>query len=231
MPAFVRALFIKSSTEVELSYCTKKQAHQVSLLHVPAALWNGLFYVLNSANKNKVWQNFEFFLSFLTKIHAVLNGLKRSKTLFLPCFFYPKCTKKPLKHWILAVFQIWTWGESNPCPKAYSFRHLPLQSFYWGFPRRHAGWQACRFGSFIKSSISAKLWKRSTPHLFDARRIAAENYSADNAALRQRTLRNYRLRLNLGSRLMTRSRSPRMASQTSKPPSKPVQALTYYMSI
>lgn len=24
MPAFVRALFIKSSTEVELSYCTKK---------------------------------------------------------------------------------------------------------------------------------------------------------------------------------------------------------------
>ena len=24
MPAFVRALFIKSSTEVELSYCTKR---------------------------------------------------------------------------------------------------------------------------------------------------------------------------------------------------------------
>ena len=130
MPAFVQALFIKSSTEVELSYCTKKQAHQVSLLHVPAALWNGLFYVLNSANKDKVWQNFEFFLSFLTKIHAVLNGLKRSKAAFLPCFFHQKCTKKPLKHWILAVFQVWTWGESNPCPKAYSFRHLPLQSFY-----------------------------------------------------------------------------------------------------
>ena len=157
----------------------------------------------------------------MTPFFSVWNGLKRY---FCPVFSTQNVQKKPLKHWILAVFQVWTWGESNPCPKAYSFRHLPLQSFYWGFPRRHAGWQACRFGSFIKSSISAKLWKRSAPHLFDARRIAAENYSADNAALRQRTLRNYRLRLNLGSRLMTRSRSPRMASQTSKPPSKPVQA-------
>ena len=26
---------------------------------------------------------------------------------------------------------IWTWRESNPRPKAYPFRHLPSQSFFF----------------------------------------------------------------------------------------------------
>ena len=35
MPVFVRALFIKSSTEVELSYCTKKISDNIQLIEIP----------------------------------------------------------------------------------------------------------------------------------------------------------------------------------------------------
>ena len=64
MPAFVRALFIKSSTEVELSYCIKKESclqdsppaagrfSDIIPLRRSAILPGGLFYVIGTLRSN-----------------------------------------------------------------------------------------------------------------------------------------------------------------------------------
>ena len=78
MPAFVRALFIKSSTEVELSYCITKglsnSLYFMCLQHFETVSFTFLT-VRIKIKFDKILRN--FFLSFLTKIHAVF---KRSET-------------------------------------------------------------------------------------------------------------------------------------------------------
>ena len=82
------------------------------------------------------------------------------------------------------------------------------------------------FGSFIKSSISSKLWKRSAPQVLKPVIQTAGSPEPTAAEIRQRTLIYYCLRLFLSYGLL-RGPVPRMASPTSKPPSKPVQALVW----
>ena len=119
---------------------------------------------------------------------------------------------------------LWTWGESNPCPKAYSSRHLPSQSSFWHSlgrtPNDRLTASVASWFLLLPQSFGSKV-----PHRIWCRLRKLWATSGRQAALRLLT-RNYLLRLYLGSGLL-RGPGPRMASLTAKPPSKPVQALVF----
>ena len=105
----------------------------------------------------------------------------------------------------------------------------PITASLYSFPLPCAGWQAQGFSSFIRSFFSAKLRRKRSPSWMMPFLQAREPVSRTAAFRRQRARTNYRLRLILGLRLLTRSQEPRMASQTSKSPSKPVLARIRYI--
>ena len=72
MPAFVRSLFIKSSTEVELSYCTKNRTdmYQILLPYRDTAIVNA--EKLDKINKGKLPST----STPGTKVYELVNKLK-----------------------------------------------------------------------------------------------------------------------------------------------------------
>ena len=108
----------------------------------------------------------------------------------------------------------------EPLSENLSIAASPITVISLTFPPSDAKWQAADFSSFISSFYPAKLWKKSASPIW---RRWLEWWAARGrrAAVKLLT-RNYRLRLILSSGLL-RGPGPRMASPTSKSPSKPVQ--------
>ena len=110
----------------------------------------------------------------------------------------------------------------EPLSENLSIAASPITVISLTFPPSDAKWQAADFSSFISSFYPAKLWEKSASPIW---RRWLEWWAARGrrAAIKLLT-RNYRLRLILSSGLL-RGPGPRMASPTSKSPSKPVQPL------
>ena len=109
--------------------------------------------------------------------------------------------------------------------------------FIWLLPSQPVFYHSLRPAPVGRLRTSVASYDRFSPQSFgeNVPRLKmmpfpkAREPSGQTAAFRrQRARTNYRLRLNLSPRFLTRSRSPRMASQTAKSPSKPVLARIYY---
>ena len=99
------------------------------------------------------------------------------------------------KAYALSNLSLWTWGESNPCPKAHSLRHLPLQSVILlsPFPQFIASRHALNLSSFM-----IRLHPQSlgciVSYIVDARVLTCRCVRSDSCHIRQRVL-NYFQRL------------------------------------
>lgn len=111
----------------------------------------------------------------------------------------------------------------EPASESLSLTVSPITVDALTFPRQHAQRQAYCVSSFI-IHLPGQSLPGKVSHIVDARSLKCECRRADEQQLRLLT-RTVRLRLYLSSRLMSQFRSLRMAALTSKPPSKPVQAL------
>ena len=108
----------------------------------------------------------------------------------------------------------------EPLSENLSIAASPITVISLTFPPSDAKWQAADFSSFIGSFYPAKLWEKSASPIWH-RWLEWWAARGRRAAIKLLT-RNYRLRLILSSGLL-RGPGPRMASPTSKSPSKPVQ--------
>ena len=157
----------------------------------------------------------------LTPIFPLWNGLKRFKTAF---FLSTRQQKTPeIKNF--QGFLNMDLRGIEPLSESLSIQASPITVILLTFPPSGAGWQASDFSSFINSFFFSKLWRKSAPRSLMPESELRETQKP-TAAIRQRTL-NFRLRLILKWNFY-RSVPLRMASPTSRPPSKPVQALNYF---
>ena len=116
----------------------------------------------------------------------------------------------------------------EPLSENLSIAASPITVISLTFPPSDAKWQAADFSSFIGSFYPAKLWEKSASPIW-RRWLRWWAARGRRAAIKLLT-RNYRLRLILSSGLL-RGPGPRMASPTSKSPSKPVQPRVVISSI
>ena len=93
----------------------------------------------------------------------------------------------------------------EPASESLSIQASPITVILLTFPQTTAGWQAAVLSSFMISFFLSKLWEKSAPPDLMPKSELRE-IQATTATIRQRTL-NFRLRLNLISRFLTRSQS------------------------
>ena len=137
----------------------------------------------------------------LTPIFPLWTGLKRFKTAF---FLSTRQQKAPEIKDFQGFFNMDLRGI-EPLSESLSIQASPITVILLTFPPSGAGWQASDFSSFINSFFFSKLWRKSAPlSLMPGSKL--RETQKPTAAIRQRTL-NFRLRLNLISRLVTQSQS------------------------